>query len=203
MRGKRTWALLAGLALALTACSDSTPTSTLAPGTTAPLTTVPTTTVTTSPTTTTTTTMPPTTTTQSPDERLAEIQALAKATFVGRLNAIFHEGLDALRPWMGSQASYDGSIEAMDRGVYLQEPTADNVGFLVDDVLLDREDCVVVLATVNTLGVLEGSSGSSTSISVYWPDASGRFLDAAVWQQGTPRFQWMEECDIAIRGVTP
>ncbi len=205
MRGKRTWALLAGLALVLTACSDSTPTSTLAPGTTAPLTTAPTTTVTTSTTTTTTTTMPPTTTTQSPDERLAEIQALAKDAEVGRLRAIFDSDKDALLDWLGSQGAYDDAVDAIDesRLSFLQEPTHDNISYTVEEVMLDRLDCVVTHSTIVTTGVVEGAVGPSALIVVYWPSAEGRLLEGAVWQVGTPQFQWIEECDIAVRGVTP
>lgn len=203
MWGRRVGAVLAALAIVAAACSDSTPPPTLASGTTAPVTAPPTsTTSSVAPTTEATTTMPPTTT-EDPGARFREIQRLAKETFVGRLNAIYHRDSEALLNWMGSQASYDGSIEAMDRIVFLQEPTGETVSLQVDEVLLDRADCVAVLTTVSTLGVLEGASGSSTTIAIYWPDESGVFLDAAVWQKGTPEFQWMEECDIALRGVTP
>lgn len=199
MRGKRTWALLVGLALVFAACSDSTPTSTLAPGTTAPATTASTTTE--APTTTSSTT---TTTTQSPDERLAEIQALVEEAFFGRTLAIYEKDPSSLLSWAGSQSSYDNGLEAMDRTVYIQEPAPNNTTIIIDELLLDRPDCIVTRDTVTVAeGVIEGVVGPSTTIKVWWPGEGGRLLHGAIWQDGTPQFQWIEECDIAVRGVTP
>ena len=206
MGDRRAWVLLAAIALAVTACSDTTD-PTLAPGTTASPTTTSTTTE--APTTTTveapTTTVEATTTTEDPDARRAEIEALAKDVEVGRLNAIYNESREALLQWLGSQAAYDDALAVIDeeRLSFLQEPTHENVAFGVDEVLLDREDCVAIAATIDTTGVVEGAEGTSSLILIYWPTADDRLQRGAVWQAGTPQFQWMEECDIALRGVTP
>ncbi len=199
MGGRRSWILLVAVTLAVTACNDAAADPTLATGTTAPPTTTPPTTTTSS----TTTTAPPPTTTENPDARFQEIQRLAEATFVGRLNAIYHGDAQALLQWMGSQKAYDDSVALFDQGIFIDEPTAENVGFAIEEILLDRPDCIVARSTANTIGVVDGATGESTVISVYWPSESGVLLDAAVWQQGTPRSQWIEECDIAVRGVTP
>ncbi|MCP3976884.1 MAG: hypothetical protein GY720_20550 [bacterium] len=118
---------------------------------------------------------------------------------------IYLEDKESLLSWIGSQAGYDDAVSAIDsrRLTFIEEPTHDNLGFAVDEVLLDRLDCVVVEATLNAKGVLEGASSPSTLILIYWPTEAGVFLDGAVWEQGTPQFQWIEECDIAERGVTP
>ncbi|NND03246.1 MAG: hypothetical protein HKN91_10705 [Acidimicrobiia bacterium] len=206
MGDRRAWVLLAALTLAITACSDAKPDPTLAPGTTATSTTSTAPTTEAPPVTTEApTTTEATTTTEDPDARRAEIQALVEEAHIGRLQAIYDEDADALLRWVGSQAEYEDGLEAMERLNYLVRPTSEVVSVIVDDVLLDRADCVV---TVDTIGVGDGvidgvSAGSSTSIGIWWPSDDGRFLHGAVWQQGTPEFQWIEECDIAIRGVTP
>lgn len=209
MRGNRTWALLAGVALVLTACTESTPTSTLAPGTTAPVTTASTTTseatTTEAPTTTTSTTSIPPTTTEDPDARLAEIQVRVEEAVLGRLQAIYDKDVDALLQWAGSQSEYEGGLEAMDRDSYIQRPDSDLVSVAVEEILLDRSDCVVTVdrITVGDGVIRDVPAGSSASIGIWWPAPDGRFLHGAVWQVGTPQSQWMEECDIAVRGVAP
>ena len=101
--------MVAGWLFVVAACSASTaPDPTLSPETTAPATT----TTVAIPTTTATTAAPTTTTTQSPNERLAEIEALAKDAIMGRLQAIHDEDFDALLFWAGSQKSYDDSTHA-------------------------------------------------------------------------------------------
>ena len=99
---------------------------------------------------------------------------------------------------------YDRQVEAFDRTDWLERPTADNYTIRVDEVLLDRPDCVVTLGTTEVAeGVIEGVSGSTTRISIWWPAPEGQFQLGAGWKAGTPQFQLMEECDIAIRGVSP
>lgn len=206
MGGRKAWAMLVIAALVVTACSDTTPDPTLAPGTTATSTTAgPTTTE--APTTTegTTTTATVVTTTEDPDARRAEIEALVGAAVIGRLQAIHDKDADTLLHWVGSQAKYDDALDAMDRNVYLQRPSIETFAVSVLEVLLDRPDCVVTIDTVTVgSGVIEGfDGGSSTNIGIWWPADDGRFLHGAVWAEGTPQFQWIEECDIALRGVTP
>lgn len=206
MGDRRAWVLLAAIALAVTACNDTTPDPTLAPGTTAPPTTASTTTG--APTTTTeatTTTLEASTTTEDPDARRAEIEALAKDAYVGRLDAIYREDKAALLAWVGSQSLYDASVATIDESSlgFLRQPQHDNLSLSVDDVLLDRADCVAALTTISARGVLEGATDPTTLISIYWPEGDGGLLLGAVWQKGTPQSQWIEECDIAVRGVAP
>ena len=204
MWGNRIRAAVVSLTLVVAACSDSSPPDpTLASGTTVPETT--TTVTTTSTTTTTTTAAPTTTTTQSPDERLAEIEALVEDAIIGRLQAVYDRDAEALFYWVASQKEYDDGLAAMDRLNYLVRPDEDVVTVTLEEVLLDRPDCVVTRDTLSVgPGVIEGlGATSSTTIGIWWPAADGRFQHGAVWQQGTPQVQWIEECDLAQRGVTP
>ena len=79
------------------------------------------------PTTTTTTAAPTTTTTQSPDERLAEIEALVEDAIIGRLQAVYDRDAEALFYWVASQKEYDDGLAAMDRLNYLVRPDEDVV----------------------------------------------------------------------------
>ena len=197
------WAVLVALALLVTACSDSTPPPTLATGTTATTSTSTTVTTTLPPTTTTTTTTTMATTTQSPDVRLAEIQRMVHEALVGRLQAMYDKDPAALSPWVGSQKVFDRTIESMDRVVFTEIPTLDNVAVTVEDLLLDRVDCVVTLVSIDVRKVAEGADEIGRDVSVWWPDDSGVLSVAAFWGVGTPEQVWMDECDVAPRGVTP
>lgn len=200
MGGRRSWILLVAVTLAVTACNDAAADPTLATGTTAPPTTTPPTTTTSS----TTTTAPPPTTTENPDARFQEIQERVQEAVLGRLQAQFDRDAEALLHWVGSQAVYERQIRAFERDDWLQRPSEQNYQVWVDEVLLDRSDCVVTLDSASVSpGVIDGFDGSSTSISIWWPAPEGHFQLGASWQQGTPRSQWIEECDIAVRGVTP
>ena len=194
--------MVAGWLFVVAACSASTaPDPTLSPETTAPATT----TTVAIPTTTATTAAPTTTTTQSPNERLAEIEALAKDVAVGRLRAIYAGDKADLLRWLGSQAGYDDAVRAIDeqRIAFVQEPTHDNIELAVEELLLDRPDCVVVDVRLSAVGVVEGATTPSSLIYIYWPTVSGTLVQGAVWQDGTPQVQWIEECGLARRGVTP
>jgi len=197
------WAVLVALALLVTACSDSTPPPTLATGTTATSSTSTAVTTTLPPTTTTTTTTTMATTTQSPDVRLAEIQRMVHEALVGRLQAMYDKDPDALLPWVGSQKVYDRTIEAMDVAQFLEAPTLENVGLDIEELLLDRQDCVVTSTATDLRGVTEGADEVGQAIAVWWPDASGVLQAGAFWGEGTPRQIWMEECNVSPRGVTP
>lgn len=217
MRGcmgeRRLWAMLAAAALLVTACSDSAAPPTLAPGTTAPITAAPpatiaSTTSTAPPTTSTSvpaTTAPSITTTQSPDARFAEIERMAQEAFVGRLKAIYDKDKEALLQWVGSQAEYDLAVKSIvgDRVEFAAEPDNINTRLSLQEVLLDREDCVVAIASVDLESIL-GVDSIQSDLYVWWPSADGqRLLDAALWAASTPEFQWIEECDIATRGIKP
>lgn len=205
MGDQRRWALLAAAALVVTACSDSTPDPTLATGTTAPVTAAPTTTaaVTAPPTTGASTTQPPTTT-ESPDARLAQIERMVQEAYVGRLLAIYNEDKQALLTVIGSQSLYDNAVEVIDDQVidFSEEPDNSNTRVNVTEVLLDRTDCVVTAAAPQ-LSSIVGIDSIDPGIYVWWPTESESVVAGAVWDATTPESQWIEECDIAVRGVTP
>ena len=146
-----------------------------------------------------------TTATQSPDERRAEIEALVSDAIIGRLQAVYDRDTDALLYWVASQKEYEDGLAAMDRLSYLLRPDEDVVTVTLEEVLLDRPDCVVTRDTLSVgPEVIEGlGATSSTTIGIWWPAEDGRFQHGAVWQDGTPQVQWIEECDLARRGVTP
>ena len=196
-------------ALVLAACSDSTPPPTLASGTTATTSPPPTSQSTSSPATSTTTaavsistTAAPSTTTLSPDARLAEIERMVHEALVGRLQAMYDKDPDALLPWVASQKVYDRTIEAFDLFVFVKRPTLENVGIAIDDLLLDRADCVVTLTNVDATGVSEGASEAGQVVAVWWPNDEGILQAGAFWSETTPQQIWMEECDVAPRGLS-
>ncbi|HEX5722987.1 MAG TPA: hypothetical protein VFZ06_09620, partial [Acidimicrobiia bacterium] len=69
----------------------------------------------------------------------------------------------------------------------------------IQDILLDRDDCLVVHNTVS-LPFLTSDS-SSTGVDVLWPDATGGWRFATAWVH--PNDLWMADCDEVVREETP
>ena len=172
--------------------------TTLAPGTTAP---PATTSTTTTSTTTTTTTAAPTTTT-SVDARRAEIEAAAKDASVRWLRALYFKDTDLLFDVAGSQAVYEAGLAAIenDSVAFIAEPTAENTSVILNEVVLDREDCVA--------GEVEFSSqsiGASVDqfVDVWFPQPNGLFKIARTWEVGTSVQTLEPDCDLIIRDFQP
>ena len=200
MWGKRIRVLLVAVALAVAGCSDaSPPEQTLATGTTAPETT---TTVATTTTTTTTTTTAAPTTTQGPDARLAEIEERANEAAVTWLRAIYFEDLELLLAVAGSEAVYEAGVRAIEQGTvnFIAEPTAENTQVRVEQVVLDRDDCIAA----EVIGTSESIPAQpEPSVDIWFPQPDGSFKLASSWASGTSRTTIEPDCDNIFREFQP
>ena len=186
-------------AVVVAACSGGSEVeTTLAQGTTAP---PATTSTTTTSTTTTTTTAAPTTTT-SVDARRAEIEAAAKDAFVTWLRAIYFKDTELLLEVAGSEAVYNNGLAAIDSGavVFVAEPTSQNTAAEVEDVLVDRPDCVAAQVLRTTESV---DAPAESVVQVWFPQSDGSFKVARNWGAGTSAQTVEPDCDLIIRDFQP
>lgn len=138
-------------------------------------------------------------------DRHGELQLDVHAAYVGWFDAVYRGDPGALATWVATGDLYEAGLEAMasESLRFIAPPTANRVGLQVDDVLLDREDCVVVLMTDRVDRFLDAATQSRTVIGVFWPDGGGRLRMAGRWGAGTPESAWLGQCDHLVRDPVP
>ena len=201
----RTWlgvgfvALLALLlVLALTQGDDPPATSTTlmaAPtSTTAP-------TTTTTPTTTVPTTTAAPTTTQDLSAREAEVEALVKELEYALWDADYRRDTEALRDLIGGQALWDRWMGVEDPlSYYATAPTPETFGLTLNEILLDREDCIVAHVTEDPTRFLNDDGVVEDLTIVMWEAPAGsRGWRLAERFGAVPESEWMAWCDIQDR----
>lgn len=163
----------------------------------------PTTTLLASPTTTTsvaiTTTTAAATTTTSEDDRIAEIEQILTDLWFGWFDAIYRKDADALWDVVATQRQHDAGTAAMENLTFESAPTREELDVRVSDVLLDRDDCLVVFQHL-TANPLEGAPSIET-VEVMWPDPRHGWRFATSWVH--PNDLWQADCDEVVREVTP
>jgi len=135
------------LGLVTAACTSSTSGPATAPSITEPPATAPTTT---SPPSTTSTSMASTTTV----DRVAEVEAIFKDLELRRLDALFREDEEAFRTAFASDGYFAASLPVLGELDFSEPPTADNVVVAVNDIIIDRSDCLVIVVTEDLTSIL-------------------------------------------------
>lgn len=162
----------------------------------------PTTTLLASPTTTTsvaiTTTTAAATTTTSEDDRIAEVEQILTDLWFGWFDAIYRRDPDALWDVVATTSYHETGMQAMDGLVFESPPTESGLTILVQDILLDRPDCLVVQNTVS-VPFLAGDP-VAPSVDVLWAHERGWRL-ATSWVH--PNDLWLADCDEVVREETP
>jgi len=138
-------------------------------------------------------------------DRHGELQRNVHAAYVGWFDAVYRHDPGALATWAATGEVYEAGVEAMasESVRFIAPPTALSVGLRVDDVLLDHQDCVVVLMTDRVDRFLDAATPSRTVIGVFWPDGGGRLRLAGRWGAGTPESAWLAQCDHLVRDPVP
>jgi len=155
---------------------------------------------TTSPTTTTT----PPTTTAPPADREAEIEEIMTFVELRMWQAVEAGDIELLGMLLGSDGNYQPlAAAATNPGAHFtQKPSEGNFSLVVDEVLLDRADCVVARVQEDpTPFLVEGSV--DTLIAVLWPHPEIGWRIGWRAGGGTPESQWIPICDLADRDWSP
>ncbi len=137
------------------------------------------------------------------ETRRLEVEKAARAAYVAWFDAIFRDDPAAVEAAVATAEMHAAALTAMaeDRIEFTAAPSADNVSLVVDEVLLDRPDCVVAVITDDLSGFVAAARASRTVITVYWPRTEpGRLAIATQWEPGTPESVWRTDCDERVRG---
>ncbi|HEX5672559.1 MAG TPA: hypothetical protein VFY46_07515, partial [Acidimicrobiia bacterium] len=101
--------------------------------------------------TTTTTTDPPTTgtsttttSTTTAEQRLAEVEAILQELWFGWFDAIYRKDADAVWEVVATSQGHESGLAAMESMEFLAPPTLQEVRVTIVQILLDRQDCLVV-----------------------------------------------------------
>lgn len=164
-----------------------------------------TTTAQTTPTTTTTTSAPstttpePTTTTTTAEQRLEEVREIMENLWVGWFTEIAEGDSDGLWAYAATQRVHDVPLEV--EPPELAIAPEDAAPFHSDlQILLDREDCLVVYEELDFSGMY-GFEAKTAGVAVLWPDPRYGWRFASDWTD--PGDLWINDCDLTVRPETP
>jgi len=168
MRGEgfklATVAMSLGLVTAACTSSDSGPAT--APSVTEPPVTAPTTT---SPLSNTVTSLASTTTV----DRIAEVEAIFKDLELRRLDALFREDEEAFRRLFARPEYLEISLETLGTVKPIAAPTSDNTAISLQEVLVDRDDCLAASLFRDFTDLLGPEAVGDSGITVIEPTDDG------------------------------
>jgi hypothetical protein len=151
----------------------------------------------------TTTTVQPTTSTTTEGQRLAEVTEMARQQWFGYFDAIYRKDEAALWKVVATKGLYEDGLFGMqseESGVFFtDEPTLDGVVIDSLEILLDRQDCLVVFQAVD-LSAFRPAGTTFETVSVYWSDPRYGWRKATAWRY--PGDLWLSDCN-APREQTP
>jgi hypothetical protein len=133
------------------------------------------------------------------DQRKAEVEDILTDLWFGWFDAIYRKDADALWDVVATTPFHQAGVEAMSAASFDAAPVAEDLDVVVERILLDREDCLVVLNTIS-IPFLEGAP-TNTSVKVMWPDADRSWRFATSWLY--PGDRWQADCDDVVREETP
>ena len=160
-----------------------------------------TTTTTSSPTTTTSTTVAETTTTSMPPgDRLAEVERILEELYVGWYDAIYRKDETQLGDVVAIQLLYDAATRAMETEEFVAPPTRLTVSVSIEQIILDRPDCLVVHRHLDLSQTLADPQ-ESLAVQILWPREDGSYRLARLWS--SPADLWQDDCDLMDRTEIP
>jgi hypothetical protein len=140
-----------------------------------------------------------TTSTTTEEQRLAEVEQILTDLWFGWFDAIYRKDADALWNVVATTPFHEAGIAAMDELTFDAEPSSEQLGVTIVDVLLDRPDCLVVQNTVSMPFLVTNPSDSG--VNVLWPDERYGWRFATAWVY--PGDLWKADCDDLVREETP
>lgn len=137
------------------------------------------------------------TSTTTEAQRLVEVELILQELWFGWFDAIYRKDPDALWKVVATTRFHDAGVAAMDTLEFQSAPIIDGVHIELREILLDESHCLVTYETVSASFV----NGTSTSVSVMWPDQRYGMRFATAWEQ--PGDMWRPDCDNIEREETP
>lgn len=137
-----------------------------------------------------TSTAPPTSTTLDPEARKAQVERILEDLEIAWYDAVYRQDESVLPDIVATRVFYDAAVNAMGAAVFSAEPSEDTVDVLVYDVLLDKDDCLVVHFRLDASGVLREAEPMD-GVQVLWPYGEGYRL---VRRWSSPDDLWGDDC---------
>lgn len=148
--------------------------------------------------TTTSTTAPSTTSTTL--DRTEEVRLLLVDLYFGWFDAIYRKDPDALWDVVATEEGHAAGVAAMETLTFIRPPTRESMSIDGVEVLLDREDCLVVYSE-DDFSEFRGPGADGTGVDVLWPSESHGWRFAAAWAYKNDL--WISDCDYRTREETP
>jgi hypothetical protein len=140
-----------------------------------------------------------TTSTTTEEQRLAEVEQILTDLWLGWFDAIYRKDPDALWDVVATTPYHEAGLSAMSNLEFDEQPTVDALDLVVENILLDRDDCLVVQNSVSLPFLAPDSS--STGVDVLWPDPTRGWRFATAWVHANDL--WLADCDEIAREETP
>jgi hypothetical protein len=145
------------------------------------------------------TTFETSTTATTEEQREAEVEQILTDLWFGWFDAIYRKDAEALWQVAANENYYTTGIEAMEALDFIDAPDMSAVEVDTQDVLLDREDCLVAFSEI-TARFIQGSP-TSTQVNVLWFDPRYGWRFASAWRHSSDL--WQADCDEVVREITP
>jgi hypothetical protein len=140
-----------------------------------------------------------TTSTTTEEKRLAEVEQILTDLWFGWFDAIYRKEADALWDVVATTSKFEAGLQAMDTLAFTEPPSRAGIHVEIDELLLDRADCLVPYGTTSS-EFLSGKP-SVTGLEVLWPDPRRDWRMATSWV--FPQELWLADCDEVTREETP
>jgi hypothetical protein len=150
--------------------------------------------------TTTTTVAYTTTTSPDPDARLAEVERILEDLEIAWYDAVYRKDESELSDIVATRLFYDAALDAMEVAEFAAVPNDQTVHLIAYDILLDREDCLVVYHQLDLSGIFLDSEPTD-GVQTLWPTETGGYRLVRLWSG--PGDLWIEDCDLLSRGEIP
>lgn len=147
--------------------------------------------------TTTSTTAPSTTSTTL--DRTEEVRLLLVDLYFGWFDAIYRKDPDALWSVVATEQFHAAGTNAMETMTFVRAPTKDGIEVDSFEILLDREDCLVVYSDVD-FSEFRGADVRVEGVDVLWPSESHGWRFATSWVYKNDL--WIADCDYRTREKT-
>ncbi|MFQ5968385.1 MAG: hypothetical protein ACE5MI_12380 [Acidimicrobiia bacterium] len=134
------------------------------------------------------------------EHREEEVAAIVHGNLMTWFEAIYDGDSERLWDAVATQSLHDSGVEAMQSLSFDERPTSQGLSVDVLQILMDRENCVVVHYVADATAFL-ATTGTVTSVEVLWPDPDHGLRTAAIWS--APSDLWEPDCDKRLRESTP
>ncbi len=138
--------------------------------------------------------------TTGPVDRVVEVEGILRGLWFGWFDAIYRKDPDALWKVDATVEGHEAGVAAMETMSFTEEPSLAGTQVRVEEVLLDRPDCLVAWFSLD-VSAYRGPGAQTRKVAVLWPDARYGWRIGGTWSG--PGDLWRTTCDLVTRESTP